>query len=532
LYLAAVEKEFKIEISTMLDVAEQGSGDHSKGNTPTKHQQAHLAGLKRLSARASAGPVTPPGTRRVFFSFSAYARSVIEKLRECEVPIAEGLSCEEFERIEATYGFTFPPDLRGILEAGLPVGAGFPNWRADSPHHLRMRINLPVVGLLHQVANSSFWWKGWGPRPLEIKQAVKIARSALRKSPILVPMYGHCYIPSSPNLAGNPVFFVYQKNAVYCGYDVADFFDRKAFLTHKFEFGDLMYDMGSFRNEKNLQGGHGSKHLHQSDLDFVHRSSNSSSGTDSSEASGSGASSGQGESWGRSLDVLAQHVDGLGSPRKEKLQHPGFARIDSNRSASRQLSFSRSFDHRSHEPDPQQEIESKDDIMNYPYIVEKPLPPKTLMRLSMVPWSSRSSRRIEFWSDLAAKVLKQLATRGDGFLSPQISDIDVPKPRLYPVKKLLEEKERHEVKSSKWLNGYLDEISVVLRQGGWREDEINDMIDSKSPSQRWSQQLDAQGVLASLAREVEYLSMSLKKAGWSVPDVAETMTMSLNALLK
>lgn len=479
----------------MLDVAEEVPGDPSKGGTPTKHQQAHLAGLKRLSARASAGPVTPPGTRRVFFSFSAYARSVIDKLKECEVPIAEGLSEEEFERIEATHGFTFPPDLKGILQAGLPVGAGFPNWRADSPHHLRMRINLPVVGLLHQVANSSFWWKGWGPRPLDVKQAVKIARTALRRSPILVPMYGHCYIPSSPNLAGNPVFFVYQKNAVYCGYDVADFFDRKTFLTHKFEFGDLMYDMGSFRNEKNLQVGareHNSKHLHQADLDSVHRSSNSSSGTDSSEASGSGASSGQGESWGRSLDVLAQNIEFLASPRKENFQNAGFGRLSSSRSASRQLSFSRSFDQRPHESGAQQAIESQDDIMNYPYIVEKPLPPKTLMRLSMVPWSSRSSRRIEFWSDLAEKVLKQIASRGDGSFSPQRSDADVAKPRLHPVKKLLEEKDRNEVKSSKWLNGYLDEISLVLRQGGWREDDINDMIDSNSPSQRWSQQLDAQ----------------------------------------
>jgi hypothetical protein len=39
-----------------------------------------------------------------------------------------------------------------------------------------------------------------------------------------------------------------------------------------------------------------------------------------------------------------------------------------------------------------------------------------------------------------------------------------------------------------------------------------------------------QGVLVSLAREVELLSASLKKAGWSVPDVAETMKVGLSAL--
>lgn len=38
-----------------------------------------------------------------------------------------------------------------------------------------------------------------------------------------------------------------------------------------------------------------------------------------------------------------------------------------------------------------------------------------------------------------------------------------------------------------------------------------------------------QGVLVSLAREVQLLSASLKKAGWSVPDVTETMKMGLSA---
>jgi hypothetical protein len=81
----------------MLDV-EQRSGELLRG-TLTQHQ-AHAGGLKRLSARASAGPSTPPGTRRVFFSFSTYARNVIEHLKKRDVPIAEGLSDEEFERID------------------------------------------------------------------------------------------------------------------------------------------------------------------------------------------------------------------------------------------------------------------------------------------------------------------------------------------------------------------------------------------------------------------------------------------------
>ncbi|XP_024361707.1 uncharacterized protein [Physcomitrium patens] len=500
----------------MLDTTEQVPLDPLRSGTPAKHHQAQLAGLKRLSARASAGPITPPGTRRVFFSFSAYARSVLDKLKKCKVPIAEGLSDEEFERIEATYGITFPPDLKGILHEGLPVGAGFPNWRAGNRDHLSMRINLPVVGLLREVANSSFWWKAWGPRPKDINQAVRIARSAIRKSPILVPMYGHCYIPSSPNLAGNPVFFVYQKNAVYCGYDVADFFNREAFLSHKFEFGDLMYDMGSFRNEKSIEGG-ALEHANR-DVDFepVHRSSHSSSGTDVSEASGSGSSSSEGESWGRSLDVLAKKTEFLVSPLKRNLQNEG---------GGRQLSFSRGFDRQPQDTHTPQGFGSYDDILRYSHIVEKALPLKVLENVCMAPEDARTPRRIEFWSDLADKVHKQIFSRVEGFSSPRRQDFNLLKPRTDSTNENLEEQDG--IKPSKWLNVYLDEISLVLRQGGWREDDINDMIVSESPSKRWNQQHDSEAVLVSLAREVELLSTSLKRAGWSVPDVTETMKMGL-----
>lgn len=481
----------------MLDV-EQRSGELPRG-TPTQHQ-AQLAGLKRLSARASAGPSTPPGTRRVFFSFSAYARSVIDHLKKFQIPIAEGLSDEEFDRIEATFGFTFPPDLKGILQEGLPVGAGFPNWRTGNLQQLRMRINLPILGILHEVANSRFWWKPWGPRPVDIDQAVRTARTALRRFPILVPMYGHCYIPSFPNLAGNPVFFVYQKDVVYCGYDVADFFEREAFLAHEFEpsleSSDVGDDLGSGRSFVSSGSGTGDERrggMYQTDVDSLHRSSNFSSGTDTSEASGSGNSDGQGETWGRNLDILAKHSEDLGSPRKSKL-FSGLRRLREG-GASRQLRFLRSFDRRSQESDSPRASDAQEDILRYRQILEKPLPSKTLMNLSMVmpPWAARTPRRIEFWSDLAEKNQKlSSGSQGEGLFSPHKVDEEVIKPALSPVKKLLSKKDQCGVKSTKWLTGYLEEMSLVLREGGWREDDISDMMEAKCPPELWNQQLDAQ----------------------------------------
>lgn len=118
-----------------------------------------------------------------------------------------------------------------------------------------MCINLFIVGFLCEVVNFSFWWKVWGLRLMDIKLVVRVVCIVLCRFLIFVFIYGYCYIFFLFGFVGNFVFFVYQKNVVFCGYDVVDFFDCEGFLLYKFEFGDLMYDMGSFRNEKNIEGG-------------------------------------------------------------------------------------------------------------------------------------------------------------------------------------------------------------------------------------------------------------------------------------
>ncbi|CAN1807126.1 hypothetical protein LINPERHAP1_LOCUS24916, partial [Linum perenne] len=39
----------------------------------------------------------------------------------------------ELARIEAQFEFSFPPDLRAVLSAGLHVGPRFPDWRSPGP---------------------------------------------------------------------------------------------------------------------------------------------------------------------------------------------------------------------------------------------------------------------------------------------------------------------------------------------------------------------------------------------------------------
>ncbi|KAL7602852.1 uncharacterized protein LOC111896673 [Lactuca sativa] len=191
---------------------------------------AHLAGLRRLSARAAASsPSTPLPARNSLISFTSLADKVLTHLKSSGVIVQHGLSDKEFARAEAEFGFAFPPDLKAVLSAGLPVGPGFPDWRStgSARQQLRATLDLPIAAISFHIARNALWSKSWGVRPSEPEKAMKIARNALRRAPLLVPVFNHCYIPCNPSLAGNPIFYVDENQIFCCGFDLSDFFDRE-----------------------------------------------------------------------------------------------------------------------------------------------------------------------------------------------------------------------------------------------------------------------------------------------------------------
>ncbi|KAJ7952689.1 ATP-dependent 6-phosphofructokinase [Quillaja saponaria] len=165
------------------------------------------------------------------FSFAAYAKTLIDNLKSSNIPVANGLSDSEFSSIESNFNFTFPPDLRSILQQGLPVDLGFANWRGSSPQQLQILLSLPIISVLRKVSQRKFWHPSWGPEPQDRELAMDLARSFFTRAPILVPIYRHCYIPASPNLAGNPVFYVDHDGDVrLLSFDLAGFFREAEFL--------------------------------------------------------------------------------------------------------------------------------------------------------------------------------------------------------------------------------------------------------------------------------------------------------------
>ncbi|KAJ1268838.1 hypothetical protein BS78_07G163800 [Paspalum vaginatum] len=188
---------------------------------------AHAAGLRRLSTRAAAGASSASASaspRHGLHSFAPLAGAVLAHLRASGVPVLPGLTEPELARAEAELGFAFPPDLLAVLAAGLPSGPGFPDWRSRAG--LRSAFDLPIAAASLQTARGALWPRGWGARPADPDRARRRARAAVRRAPLLAPLFDRCFLPCRPCLAGNPVFFVTDDRVLCCGLDLLHFFTR------------------------------------------------------------------------------------------------------------------------------------------------------------------------------------------------------------------------------------------------------------------------------------------------------------------
>lgn len=141
---------------------------------------------------------------------------------------APGLTEDEFESIESTNGFRFPPDLRACLASAMPTGKSFPNWRLANAY----RDSWASVrkGILFDVRQGD-WYERFGSRPHLEDEQLAIAETYFARVPKLAPVYSHRFLPTIPCEAGNPVFSIHQTDAIHYGEDLGgylevEFFDR------------------------------------------------------------------------------------------------------------------------------------------------------------------------------------------------------------------------------------------------------------------------------------------------------------------
>jgi hypothetical protein len=156
---------------------------------------------------------------------------LVKIMRDASVSFAEGLTDAETASAEQRYGFRFPPDLRALLQYALPISKGFPDWRNGNEEAIRERLDWPLVSMCFDIEHNVFWLDSWGAKPADLAEAFAIARREVAKAPRLIPIMGHRYIPDEPQLAGNPIFSVYQTDIIYYGADLSDYIINE--FTHR-----------------------------------------------------------------------------------------------------------------------------------------------------------------------------------------------------------------------------------------------------------------------------------------------------------
>ncbi len=153
---------------------------------------------------------------------------MVGTLRDNNIAFDAGLTDVEVAAAETRYGFRFPPDLRAFLQAGLPRGGDFPDWRDGDAAALSGWLDLPLRGILFDIEHNGFWLDEWGPRPSSLEAALRAASELVAAAPRLIPVFKHRMMPSEPHLPGNPVFSVHQTDIIYYGADLRDY------LIHEF----------------------------------------------------------------------------------------------------------------------------------------------------------------------------------------------------------------------------------------------------------------------------------------------------------
>ena len=121
----------------------------------------------------------------------------IERIKEIlvkhNVQLFEGLTDEEFDKIESFYSIKFPSSLRLLYKSFLP---SFYNWRdfsEENVKYIKMRLQRPYEGIIFDIKMNNFWIKCFGEKTNDMNKNIKIALDYLNNSkneivPKLIPI--------------------------------------------------------------------------------------------------------------------------------------------------------------------------------------------------------------------------------------------------------------------------------------------------------------------------------------------------------
>ena len=138
--------------------------------------------------------------------------------------------------------------MRELLQTVLPISNGFVNWRDNTEKNVNSifeRLNRPLEGMLFDIEHNSFWYGGWGVKPLGLYEAKELCKIKYLEVPTLIPIYSHRYVPAYTQEYGNPIFSVHQTDIIYYGENLEEYF--------KVEFNDKFHSEMNYEKIKHIK---------------------------------------------------------------------------------------------------------------------------------------------------------------------------------------------------------------------------------------------------------------------------------------
>jgi len=139
--------------------------------------------------------------------------------------VSEPYTEAELDHVQGRWGLRFPPDLTSLLLKHrhlIPGQRSNFDWIHSRPKVIESCLDWPLRGLWFDVQRNNLWWPEWGPKPADEAKQYQLLKEIIEAAPMLIPLFGHRYLPEEPYETGNPVFSVYQADTIHYGTDLAD----------------------------------------------------------------------------------------------------------------------------------------------------------------------------------------------------------------------------------------------------------------------------------------------------------------------
>jgi hypothetical protein len=157
---------------------------------------------------------------------------MVNLLKEKGIQFTEGLTEIETHRVEEIYDIRFPESLRRFYSFGVPFSENeheFPRWADFSEANIakiKERIEAPIQWLLNYVKRD-FWLPSWGKRAKSTDKAIKQFTQIAMKSPRLIPVYLHRYMPWLDGVDDPPVISTVGRDTIYYGRNLQEYLQNE-----------------------------------------------------------------------------------------------------------------------------------------------------------------------------------------------------------------------------------------------------------------------------------------------------------------